>query len=318
MREANGSNERGRAADRPATLGSAGWRDVFRRVRGEAKKDHLDVIAGGVAFYAFLSLFPALAAGVSLYGLIADPSAAVRQLDSILAAAPADVRSIVSTEAARLAGQSSSALSLGVLGTLVLALWSANKGTKGMMAALDVTYDENRDRRFWRTNALSLALTCGSILSVSVMLGLLVALPCLLQAIGLGPIGDTALRILRWPVLALWILASLAVLYRFAPTRERPKWRWVTPGSAFATLLVVLASAGFSLYASRFGSLNRTYGVLGAVAILLIWLYLSAYSILLGGELNAEAEHQTREDSTTGPSRPMGTRGAYAADTLGT
>lgn len=318
MRERDAGDERGRTADRPTALRQAGWRDVLRRVRCEAKRDHLDVVAGGVAFYAFLSLFPALAAGISLYGLIADPNEAVEQLDGLLVAAPGDVRAIVGAEAARLAGQSDSTLGVGVLGTVMLALWSANKGTKGMIAALNITYDEEaRNRGFWRTNALSMALTCGSILSVIVMLGLLVALPWLLDQLGLGMVTMTAMRILRWPVLALWVLACLAVLYRLAPARTQPKWRWVSPGSALATLLLLLASAAFSFYASRFGSLNRTYGVLGAVVILLIWLYLAAYSILLGGELNAEAEHQTKVDSTSGPSRPMGARGAYVADTLG-
>ncbi len=316
MHESEAEEQRGRHAERPSTL-KRGWRDVFRRVRTEAKKDHLDVVAGGVAFYAFLSLFPALAAGVSLYGLIADPADAVKQLDSLLVAAPADVREIVSTEASRLAGQSNSALSLGVLGTLLLAVWSANKGTKGMIGALNITYDEARERGFLRQNALSLALTLGAILSVSVMLGLLVVLPWMFDLLGLGAVARTAAQILRWPVLALWILGSLAVLYRFAPARQSPKWRWVTPGSVLATLLLLTASAVFSLYASRFGSLNRTYGVLGAVAILLIWLFLAAYSILLGGELNAEAEHQTKADSTTGPPRPLGARGAYSADTVG-
>ncbi len=316
MDEGDGENRRGRNAERPTQL-RGGWRDVLRRVRREAKKDHLDVVAGGVAYYAFLALFPALAAGVSLYGLIADPKEAVQQLDSLLTAAPADVRDIVTTEASRLADQSDSALGLGVLGTLLLALWSANKGTKGIIEALNITYDEARERGFLRENALSLSLTLGSILSVSVMLGILVALPWLLDLFGLGPVARSVVGVLRWPVLALWILGCLAILYRLAPARRSPKWRWVTPGSLLATFLLLCASGVFSLYASKFGSLNRTYGVLGAVAILLIWLYLAAYSILLGGELNAEAEHQTKVDSTTGPPKPMGARGAYSADTLG-
>ena len=204
-----------------------------------------------------------------------------------------------------------------MLGTVLLALWSANKGTKGMIEALNITYDEVKERSFLRQNALSLALTLGAILSVVVMLGLLVVLPLAFDVLGLGGVARSAAQILRWPVLALWILGGLAVLYRFAPARKSPKWRWVTPGSALATLLVLTASAVFSLYASRFGSLNRTYGVLGAVAILLIWLFLAAYSVLLGGELNAEAERQTKKDSTTGSPQPMGGRGAYAADTVG-
>jgi membrane protein len=308
---------KGRDASRPAHIGAAGWKDILRRVRSETKRNHLDVVAAGVAFYSFLSLFPALGAGVSLYGLVSDPRSAVEELNSVLAAAPAAVRDIVASEAERLLSHRASSLGIGLITTLALALWSANRGTKALLAALDIAYHETNDRGFLKGNALSLALTVAAVISAGVLLGLLVAVPLLLGAIGLDTVGAQALKVARWPVLAVWLLFSLAVLYRFGPSRQQPKWRWVTPGSAMATLLLLVASAGFALYASRFGSFDRTYGSLGAVAVLLTWLYLSAYSVLLGAELNGEAEHQTRKDSTTGPSMPMGRRGAYAADTLG-
>jgi membrane protein len=311
------ASEQGREAEHPSELGSAGWRGVIRRVRSEADHDNLGIIAGGVAFYAFLALFPALAAVVTIYGIVADSEAAVQQLESLVSGAPEDVRQMLGEQARRLAAQSSGTLGWGAALTLFLTVWSANKGMKGLLSALNVAYNEPDEKGLFAKYGKSLALTLGAVVSVVVVLGLLVGLPLLLGYVGLGDAAALVLRVLRWPVLAAWVLLALAVLYRFGPHRERPRWRWVTPGSITATALWLFASVVFAVYAANFGSYNATYGSLGAVAILLLWLYLSAYVILLGAEINAEAERQTRKDSTRGPSRPMGQRGAYAADTLG-
>jgi membrane protein len=308
--------EPGREAEKPTQLG-AGWKDVLRRVRAEATQDNLDMIAGGVAFYAFLALFPAIAAVVSVYGLVADPEAAVQQVRDATAGAPEDVRAMLIEQVERLSAQSSGTLGFSTMLTLLLTLWSANKGMKGLLTALNIAYGEPDERGFLAKNAKSFALTVGATVSVVVLLGLLVGLPPLLGYLGLGKVATITLQVLRWPLIAAWVLFGLAVIYRFGPHRENPQWRWVTPGSLAATVLWLFASVVFAVYAANFGNYNATYGSLGAVVILLFWLYLSAYVVLLGAEINAEAEHQTRKDTTRGPPRPLGKRGAYAADTLG-
>jgi membrane protein len=305
----------GREAETPSKLGSRGWKEVLRRVRSESTRDHLSMIAGGVAYYWFLALFPALAAVISVYGLVADPESAAAQIESLASSAPGDVQKLLTEQVQRLTG-ADSALSWGLVLTLLLTLWSANKGMKGLLSALNVAYDEPDDTRFVAGNAKSFLLTVLSIVGVVLLLAVLVGLPLLLGFIGLGPVAELAIRVLRWPLVAALLLIGLAVIYRFGPNRKSAKWRWVSPGSVAATLLWLAASFAFAIYASNFGNYNAAYGSLGAVAMLLLWLYLSAYVVLLGAELNAEAEHQTRKDSTSGPPREMGERGAYAADNL--
>lgn len=311
------SDNRGREATRPREIGAPGWKDVLKRVRREMKHDNLTIVAAGVAFYAFLALFPALAAVVSIYGLVADPHEAQRQLMELSRILPSGVQDITGDQLQRLASSPQSAMSWGLVLGLLLTLWSANKGMSGLVQALNIVYDEEERRGFFKLNAMTLMLTLGAVVSVVVAIALVAIAPAVLGMVGLSGVARVAISILRWPLLAALVLFGLAVVYRFGPSRERAKWRWVSPGALVATVGWLIVSIGFSLYVANFDNYNETYGALGAVAILLMWFFLSAYVILVGAELNAEAEHQTRQDSTTGPPEAMGERGAYDADTLG-
>jgi membrane protein len=305
--------DRGRQASKPRELGRHGWRDVTKRVRAEINDDNLGVLAAGVAFYAFLALVPTLGAVVSLYGLVASAADVEHHVALLGAALPEEARTIISTELHRLASDSGTALGWRTGLSLAVAFWIAGNGVKSLMAALNVAYDERERRKTLRLQALALALTIGAVVAVVVSLALIAVVPPLLDRFGLG----AAIQLLRWPVLALWMLAGLAVVYRYGPSRDKPQWKWVTPGSLLATALLLVVSAGFSLYVTRFGNYDKTYGSLGAVAVLLVWLYLGAYVILVGAEINAESEHQTARDTTAGAPEPMGQRGAYVADTVG-
>ena len=305
--------DRGRGAESPREVPPRGWKDVLVRVMRQVKSDNVPLLAAGVAFFALLALVPSLVALVSVYGLVAEPADIQRNIEDALAAAPTEVRDLVSSQLSSIVESEPSGLRLGVAVGLALALWSASSGVKHLISALNVAYDEEEGRKFFKLRGLALVLTVGAVILAAVALGALVVLPATLDS---GP-PRTALLIVRWPLFALVGLAALALLYRWAPDRGTARWRWVSPGAIFAVIGWVVASVGFSIYTRNFGSYNETYGALGAIVVVMLWLFISAYVVIVGAELNAELERQTAVDSTTGPSRPLGEREAYAADTVG-
>jgi membrane protein len=307
---------RGRSAERPRDIPGRGWRDVAVRVKREVKEDDVSIVAGGVAYYGFLSIFPALAALVSIFGLVADPAEMSRQFEAIGGLLPQQVRSALHGQLNQLTSHSSSSLSAGVAISILLALWSANKGTKALIQSLNIAFDQEEERGFFKLNALSLLLTIGAIAGVLLSVGLVVAVPILLGHLGLSNAGEFLVRWLRWPFLAAFVLVAFAVVYRYAPSRATAKWRWVTPGSLVALVIWLGGSALFSVYVSNFGKYDKVYGSVGVIVILLTWFLLSAYAVILGAEVNAELERQTAKDSTTGGPHPLGRRGAFAADTV--
>ena len=206
---------------------------------------------------------------------------------------------------------------MGLIVSVLIALWSARSGTSTMITVLNIAYKEPEKRNFIRLNAISFGLTFGTVVFAVVALGLIAVLPAVIDVLPVGGFGKTIASVARWPILILLVMATLAAIYRFAPSRDEPKWRWVSWGAAIATLLWILGSALFSIYVGKFASYDKSYGSLGAVVVLLMWLYLSAFVVLLGAELNAEIEHQTARDSTTGRPQPMGQRGAKVADSIG-
>ncbi|MDQ2696771.1 MAG: YihY/virulence factor BrkB family protein, partial [Pseudomonadota bacterium] len=308
---------RGRSAERPGDIPRKGWRDVLLRVKDELSEDNISIVAAGVAFYGLLAIVPALAAMVSIYGLVADPADVQEQLGKLTGFIPGEARQLLDQQLSQITSHSETALGIGVIGGLLLTLWSAAKGMKTLMDALNVVYDEDETRGFVRLNATALLLTLGAIVLAVAAIVLVVALPVLLGNLGLGDTTKTVVSLLTWPVLALLVIIGLAVVYRYGPSRSKPRWQWVSWGAVAATLLWIVASVGFSFYVANFGSYNETYGSMGAVVILLMWFWITAYIVLLGGELNAEMEHQTARDTTDSGGRPMGQRGAYVADTLG-
>lgn len=267
---------------------------LAKGVRDEIKRDNLAIVASGVAFYAFFAIFPALVALVALYGLVADPAdipGHMQQLDGVM---PPAVVDILKGQATRLANQSSSSLSWSLVVSLLVTLWSANKGAKALIRSLGIAYDAPEQRGFVKLTALSLALTLGALVTALLAIALVVLTPIVLGFLGLGGAAEALIRWLRWPVLLGLVLLGLAVVYRYAPS-ERPRaWRWVTPGSALATVLWLLGSAAFSFYLSNFANYNQTFGSLATGAILLMWFYLTAFVILLGAETNAVVEGRKR------------------------
>ena len=307
---------RGRHAEQPGQVPVRGWKDVAVRLKAQLKEDDVPLLAAGVAFFALLALVPSLVALVSIYGLVADPSDIQRTTEDALQAAPDEVQDLVSSQLEAVVDSQPSGLRVGAIAGLALALWSASSGMKHLMGALTLAYDETDDRKFLRLRGLALALTIGAVAVFALALAGMVA-PGALDDSGAQGTVRAVLLVVRWLVLAVIAMVALSALYRFGPDRDAPRWRWVSPGAALATVVAVVASIGFSIYTANFGEYNETYGALGAVVVLMLWLFITAYAVILGAELNCELERQTVVDTTKGPPRPLGERGAYAADTIG-
>ncbi len=304
----------GQEATRPANIPPKGWWDVTKRVVKQAGMDHISLVAAGVAFYGFLAIFPALAAAVSIYGAFTDPGEIRAQLDTLLGVVPAEVHGILSEQLQNVAERNEQTLGLSAAIGLLLALWSANKGTNALLQGLNIAYNESRSRSFLQQNALSLLFTLGIATGMTLAFAVVVGTAALSTDLQLSRWIALAITAAGWLLVALMLLAGLALLYKFAPVRTNPRLRWVSTGSVVALLMWLAGSAAFSLYASNFGSYADTYGSIAAIVIFLLWLYLSAYIVLLGAEINSEAEHQTWRDTTVGDEKPMGERGAYHAD----
>ncbi|MBI2710564.1 MAG: YihY/virulence factor BrkB family protein [Actinobacteria bacterium] len=275
------------------------------------------LLSAGVAFYGFLALVPALVAIVSIYGLVASPAELTRQIRSATSAFPKDARDLMVTQMQSISRSSKGGLGVGVVVGILGALWSASSGMKHLIEAINVAYDESETRKFVKLRGLAVLLTVAAAVFVVVAFALVALAPSLFDAIGLSGAGRVVAAILRFAVLAGGFLVGLAVLYRYAPDRDNPKWSWSSPGAIVATVLWLIGSLLFSLYTSRFGKYNETYGSLGAIVVLLLWLMLTALCVLVGAEMNSELEAQTKVDTTEGSGEPMGERGADAADRLG-
>jgi membrane protein len=304
--------EAGRQADTPQEIPAKGWKDIAKRTLKEVKQDQVTLLGAGVAFYSLLALFPAVIAGVSIYGLVADPTTVQSQIDELTRRLSPETAKIIGTQLKQVTSGAGGALGLATVVGILTALWSASSGMKAMITGVNLAYDETESRKFVKLRGLSIVLTLGAMVLMGVALALIVGFPAVADS------WPTALRwtasILRWVLLAALLVAALAVLYRYAPDRDEPKWTWASWGSGVATVLWILASIGFSIYATFFGNYNKTYGALAGVIILMFWLFLSAFVVLLGAELNTEMELQTARDTTAGPEQPMGERQAHAAD----
>jgi membrane protein len=304
----------GRDARRPYHIPPRGWWQVAERVWSESSRDNLSVVAAGCAFYAFFAIFPALSVLISIYGLTADPLTVEQQFSMLASVLPGQAYDIIIEQIRRIAEGSGEALGWSLVLSLGLALWSANAGTQALFAALNIAYEEPERRNLFQFYLSAFTFTIIGMLSGVVMLLAIVYVPVLFAFMGYSSAFEFLVRVGRWPLLAVLVLGLLALLYRYGPCRRSAKWHWVTVGSVFATTIWLLASAAFSLYVSNFASYDKTYGSLGAVIVLLLWLYISFYIVLLGAEINAELELQTAEDTTVGRPKPMGRRGAFVAD----
>ena len=305
----------GRTAASPWAIPAKGWLAVLKRSWAEMGKDNLTLIASGVAFYAFLALVPLLGAIVLTYGLVAEPSSVVQHFQQLSTMLPADAARLIGEQLMNVVNTAGNKKGFGLLLALLLAFWGATKATGAIVTALNITYEEEETRGFVKRTALNLAMVLGAVLAVGVAMAAITIFSQVERLIPGAPgIVLLLIRLVSWVALALLAAGGAAAVYRYAPDRDNAKWRWLTPGSVFAAVAWGALTAGFGVYVANFGNYNATYGSLGAVVVLLTWLYLTALLLLLGAELNAELEHQTERDTTEGPDRPLGLRGAEMAD----
>ncbi|MBB3172479.1 membrane protein [Endobacter medicaginis] len=311
----------GRDAERPLAIPLAGWKQVGKRTVAEMMSDQMGLAAAGCAFYATLALFPAISTLISLYGLVFDPATVEPQLRALQRLLPGVAYTMITDRVHELVSRPRGSLTIGLIVSIAIALWSTSASTKAILSALNIAYDQKESRGFVRFQATALAMTLCAILGAIMTISLLIFLPAAVQflpeRLGLTWVNDQ----LKWMLslatpVALIVFVSLAftLLYRYGPSRAPARWPWIAPGVTLATALWLIASWGFSFYVSHFASYDATYGPLGAVAAIMMWFFVTAFVVLLGAELNSELELQTRRDSTTRPEAPPGERGAFVAD----
>lgn len=313
---AGGAAISGREAETPMAIPHAGWWQILGRVLHRFQQENLSLVAAGVGFYSLLGLFPAIAALVTTYSLVFDPTQIQSQFDALRGLMPDAAHQLISAQLTGAAAGSERALGVGLAGAILLSFWGATRGTRALIIALNIVYDEHEKRGFFALNLFAFGLTLFLILVLAAAIVITLAVPVVLNLVSLGSLPETLTNWLRWPLLALVGLLALGILYRYGPSRRTARWHWLPVGSVVAGVLWIGASVLFSTYVQYFGSYNATYGSLGAVIVLLLWLYLTAVAVIIGAGINAEAERQTARDSTIGRPQPRGERGAVVADRL--
>jgi membrane protein len=304
----------GRLARTPAQIPWSGWKRVLHRTAREMATDRISLVAAGCAFYATLALFPAITMLVSIYGLVFDPATVGPQMAVLRDLLPPSAYQLIADRVQVLVSKPPSTLTFSLGLSIVIALWSATTGTKSILGALNLAYEERETRSFVRFQLTAIGMTLGGILAAVIGLAALLLLPAAVALLHISAYGALIARSASFALLVLFVLLALSLLYRFGPSRRSAGWHWVTPGSLCATLLWLLASVLFSFYVQHLASYDATYGPLGAVVGVMMWFYVSALAVMVGAELNAELELQTVHDSTEAPEKPIGERGAYVAD----
>lgn len=311
------SDDRGRQAGSPWQMPWSGWKDVLTRTWRESSDDNVGIVAAGVAFYGFLAMVPLLGAIVLSYGLVAEPRTVVGHMQGLTNVMPADAAKLIGEMLMNVVQQSSGKKGIGILVALAVALFGARNAAGSIITALNIAYEEKEKRGFIAVNLLALGMTLAAVLVALLAFGAVAVLGLLEDLIPGAPafvIG--AGKVLAYVLLVLAAAAGAATLYRYGPSRDEPQWQWITPGSLFTAVAWVLLTLGFGFYVTNFGSYDKTYGSMGAVVVLLTWMYLSSYVLLLGAEMNSELEHQTARDTTEGSEQPLGQRSAWSADHL--
>lgn len=317
VRRREGGGPRGRLARRPWQIPWRGWTDIFWRVWNQIFAQNLFIVAAGVAFYGLLSLFPAIATLVSVYGLLFDATDVREQLNALAGLFPSDAWDVIQAQLTRVVENPATTLSVSAVISFLFTLWASRAGVGALMIATNIVYEEPEKRSIVGWYSLSLLLTLGAIVYSVIALAAIVALPVILRPLGVDESAATWATILRWPLLAVSTMVALAIIYRYGPSRRSARWNWISGGAVVATVLWLLGSVLFSAYVSWAGNFDEMYGSVGAVILLMLWFYVSAFVVVLGALLDAETEHQSRLDTTIGPPRPMGERGAHMADTVG-
>lgn len=311
------TDDQGRDAPSPWTIPAGGWWAALKRTQKEMGDDNVGLIAAGTAFYAFASIVPILGAVVLSYGLFASPETVRADIESLFASLPADAASIIRDQLTTVMTTEGGKKGFGLVIALALALYGGTKAASAIVTALNVAYEQKEDRGIVKLYLLYFTIVVGAVLLVLGAIASTAVLAFLNSLLpDLSGFAVVAIRLLSYAVIAALAVTAGAALYRYGPNRANAQWAWLTPGSAIATALWLAGTALFGLYVSNFADYGATYGSLSAVIVLLTWLWLSAYVYLFGAELNSELERQTRRDTTTGAERPMGARGAVAADTV--
>jgi membrane protein len=308
---------RGRSADTPSDIPPQGWKDILLRVYHGISEDRILLVAAGVTFYLLLSIFPGIAALFSIYGLFANPADIAGHLDALANVAPGGAIDLLREDMTRLASNGGTTLGLGFLVSLAVSLWSTNSGVSAIFDALNIVYEEKERRGLIKYYLTTLTFTFASIAFILLAIAVVVLLPVVLNLIPLPGGTDLLVKIARWPILFVLTALALAALYRYGPSRAEARWRWITWGSAFATVMWIAASVLFSWYVANFGNYNKTYGSLGAIIGFMTWIWISIIVVLVGARADAEMEHQTARETTAGQPKPLGMRGARMADTVG-
>jgi membrane protein len=306
---------RGRFARNPTQIPASGWKDIAARVWRAVRQHNICIIAAGVAFFLLLAAGPVLGALVALYGLLADPGKLASNSAALGVLLPESVVVLVTQHLRVLADASPRAVGAGVIGSLLFGGWSATRAMNAVIAAINVAYGESESRGFVRLTATALAFAAGTVAFVAAGVVLIGGVPEALRRFPMSAAGYWSATAGAWAMLIALQLLALAALYRYAPDRARPRWTWTSSGALVATFLCMVAWAALALLAKLF--VHSTVSALGAMVLVMSWAFMTAYAVLLGAETNAEAERQTRRDTTDGPPLPLGKRRARAANTIG-
>lgn len=317
QRRRAGEPGRGRDAGQPLAIPWEGWKDILWRIYFSFFEDRVMLIAAGATFYLLLALFPAFAVFVSAYGFVADPTTISEHIAFIGRFLPQAGTDLLQMQLERLIAQDPASLSRGFIIGLAVALWSANNGIKTLFEAMNIAYGEQEQRSFIKLNLVAFCFTVGAVFIGITLIVAVGVVPVIMRIFGLSSFSDTLIASLRWPVIFFLIVGSIAMIYRYGPSRNRARWRWVIFGAILTAFVWLGASIGFSWYLQNFANYGATYGSLGAVIGFMMWVWVSSVIFILGAEINAEMEHQTALDTTDLPEKPIGERGARVADTIG-
>lgn len=306
----------GQTASRVSEIPFAGWREIAFRTIQQIHADQVPIVAAGVAFFFLMALVPALTSLVTILSMIADPAALNAALSEFQGLIPSEMSLLLrgQLDAVAQAERQTFQLSLKTIVGFLLTLWFSSAGVRAMMAAVTIAYREDERRNPVAFHLVALAITVAGLFVAAILCTAFVALPIALSLLSLPSETEAIVRLARWPVLLVVIAIALGAIYRFGPARRQAKARWLTPGSIIATIVWLAGSALFTWYVEEIADYTAAHGALAAAIVLLLWLWFSAFVALAGAELNAEIEHQTAQDTTIGPDRPLGERGAFVAD----
>ncbi|WP_300437761.1 YihY/virulence factor BrkB family protein [Christiangramia sp.] len=308
------SDYRGQDAQWPHQIPFKGWIDIGKRVFKEMQADHVQIVSAGVAFYFFLSIFPTIVVAISIYSLVLEPAQIQEQLSRLTLILPQQAYGMITDILNPVINQDREEIGWGLAISILVSIWSANKGTSALFQGINIAYDEIDTRGLIKKNLITLLFTLAGVVIGLISLLIVIFFPLLVKNIGLNSGLENILTWLRWVILGIILILTLSMVYKIAPNRTNPKFRWVSWGAILGTIFWLAGSMAFSWYVSNFGSYDDLYGSFAAVAILMLWLFLTAFIVLIGAEINSEMEHQTAFDTTIGAEKPLGERNAWHAD----